>query len=153
MDTIEYFKLQAKNLFKDFKTKRPVFDTVINDYLYEYSPQYFDIDGIVVDYDINEETFTLMKAQHVIANMANFNKWGDMLKAPKAKLEMGKLLFDHQDKFTIDDWYFFLGGAEELNNKVFDTEEQLALFRDAFMNIEAHHTSFGGYRIKKRMAA
>ena len=148
MDTIQYFKLQAKNLFRDYKTKKPVFDEVINDDLYEYSPTYFDMDGIVCDFDINEEKFSLMNAQHIIAIMAGFDKWVDMLKAPKAKLEIGKLLFDNQHKFSIDDWYFFLDGAEELNNKVFDIEDQLALFKDAFMKIDAHHSSFGGYRIK-----
>ncbi len=145
MDTIAYFKLQAKNLLRDYKTKKPVFDKVINDYLYEYSPTYFDMDGIVCDFDINEEKFSLMKAQHIIAIMAGFDKWADILKASKAKLEIGKLLFDNQHKFSIDDWYFFLDGTKELNNKAFNTEDQLALFKDAFIKIEAHHNPTGDY--------
>ena len=46
MDTIDYFKLQAKNLHRDFKTKTPVFDKTINDFLYEYTPKYFQIDEL-----------------------------------------------------------------------------------------------------------
>lgn len=145
MDTIQYFKLQAKNLLRDYKTKKPVFDEAINDYLYEYSPTYFDMDGIVCDFDINEERFSLMKAQHIIAIMAGFDKWADMLKASKAKLEIGKLLFDNQNKSSIDDWHFFLDGAEELSSTVFNTEDQLALFKDAFMKIDAHHNTPGNY--------
>lgn len=152
MDTIQYFKLQAKNLFRDYKTKKPVFDKVINDYLYEYSPTYFNMDGLVCDFDINEEKFSLMKAQHIIAIMAGFDKWADILKASKAKLEIGKLLFDNQHKFSIDDWYFFLDGTEELNNKAFNTEDQLALFKDAFIKIEAHHNTPSDYRIEKKTA-
>jgi len=44
MNPIAYFKLQAKNLFRDYKTKKPVFDKAINDYLYEYSSKYFDVE-------------------------------------------------------------------------------------------------------------
>lgn len=153
MDTIAYFKLQAKNLFRDYKTKTPVFDEIINADLYEYSPTYFDMDGIVCDFDINEEKFSLMKAQHIIAIMAGFDKWEDILKASSPELEIAKLLFDNQHKFSVDDWYFFLDGAEELNNKTFDTEEQLALFKDAFMKIDAHYNTPCDYRINKQKAA
>lgn len=153
MNTIAYFKLQAKNLFRDYKTKKSVFDEVINDDLYEYSPTYFNMDGIVCDFDINEEKFSLMHAQHIISIMAGFDKWADMLKASCTKLEMAKLLFDNQHKFSVDDWYFFLDGTEELNNKVFDAEEQLALFKEAFIKIEAHHNSSGGYLLNKKLAA
>ena len=149
MTPIAYFKLQAKNLLRDYKTKKPVFDEAINDYLYEYSPTYFDIDGIVCDYDINEEKFSLMKAQYIIALMAGFDKWADMLKASEAKLEIGKLLFDNQNKFSIDDWYFFLDGTEELNNKAFNTEDRLTLFKDVFIKIEAHHNPTGDYLLNK----
>lgn len=49
MNTIDFFRLQAKNLYKDFKTQTSVFDETINGYLYEYEPKYFDIDWLVLD--------------------------------------------------------------------------------------------------------
>ncbi len=67
MTYIEYFKLQAKNLFKDYKTKAPYFDNAIDDYLYEYNPKFFDIEEIIMAYDLDQENFSLMSAQHIIA--------------------------------------------------------------------------------------
>lgn len=147
MNTIDYFKLQAKNLFRDYKTKKPVFDGAIDDYLYEYDPKYFDIDSIVCDFDLNEDNFSLMKAQHIVAIMAGFEKWADFLKASATELAIAKLLFDNQNKFSLDDWYFFLDGTEELNNKVFDIEEQLVLLRDVFIKIETDHNTSSSYRL------
>ena len=83
--------------------RNPVFDKLINDYLYEYSPKYFDVDRIILEHDLDEENFTLMKAQHVIAYMAGFRKWADLLKASKTEQELAKLLFDNQDKIHIED--------------------------------------------------
>ena len=60
MNHIEFFKLQAKNLFRDYKTKTQYYDKAIEGYLYEYNPKYFDMDGIVVAYDLDEDNFSLM---------------------------------------------------------------------------------------------
>jgi hypothetical protein len=47
MKTIEYFKLQAKNLHKDFKTQKPYFDSSLGDNLFEYPPKFFDVDALL----------------------------------------------------------------------------------------------------------
>lgn len=84
MKHIDYFKLQAKNLHKDYATQ--FFDK--DEGVYDYNPKYFDINQIVLDFDIDEkEKFTLMNAQHIIANMVGFEKWADLIKAPIEKLE------------------------------------------------------------------
>ena len=70
MSHIEFFKLQAKNLFKDYQTKKKSPDAAIGDY--EYDPKYFDIEGIILHFDIDEEDFSLMKAQHIIAQIVGF---------------------------------------------------------------------------------
>ena len=50
MDKIAYFKLQAKNLFRDFKTQ-----TFDEEGLTRYSPRFFkDIDDILLSYDVYE---------------------------------------------------------------------------------------------------
>ena len=63
MDKIAYFKLQAKNLFRDFKTQ-----TFDEEGLTRYAPRFFkDIDDILLSYDVDEENFKLMNAQHLIS--------------------------------------------------------------------------------------
>ena len=79
MTHTEFFKLQAKNLFRDYQTKTKIFDQEVGDYIYEYSPKYFDINTILSYYDIDEENFSLMKAQHFIAQLVGFRKWADLL--------------------------------------------------------------------------
>jgi hypothetical protein len=95
MKHIDYFKLQAKNLHKDYETR--FFDK--DEGVYDYNPKYFDIGQIVLDFGIDEkEKFTLMNAQHIIANMVGFDKWTDLLKAPIQKLgELRELLEKHEN--------------------------------------------------------
>lgn len=150
MNYIEYFKLQAKNLLRDYKTKTPYLDGEYT--LYRYDPKYFDMDGLVCDYDVDEENFSLMKAQHVIAYMAGFNKWGDMLKASPVELELGKLLFDYQNKISLDDWEIFMEMTEELNGRFFGTEDRLAFFKAVFVESNDYPTEPGGYLLEKRAA-
>ena len=43
---VNYFKLQAKNLYRDYQTKQPYIDDVDGQTYYQYSPKYFDIDQL-----------------------------------------------------------------------------------------------------------
>ena len=85
MNKIDYFKLQAKNLHKDYKAGTPTkrfpidYRRVLND-LYEQET------------DVNN--FTLMKAQHIIALMIGFDKWADLLKTSEEELEKRGLWFE-----------------------------------------------------------
>ena len=82
MANIEYFKLQAKNLFRDWKTKVPVKDDVVADLIiYEYSPKYFDVSSIFFELEMDENDFSLMKAQHVIAYLSGFYNWHELIHA------------------------------------------------------------------------
>ena len=150
MTPIAYFKLQAKNLFKDYKTKEPVFDKTINDYLYEYSPTNFDVDRIILEHDLDEENFTLMKAQHVMAYMAGFRKWADLLKASGTELELAKLLFDNQDKIHIEDWEMYVAGIESDNNTILSPDDKLEIFKKVFLEVDGHVSPFGDYRLNVR---
>lgn len=151
MNPIAYFKLQAKNLFRDYKTKTPFFDEAISDYLYEYKPKYFDMDGLVCDFDIDEENFTLMKAQHIIAYLVGFRKWTDLIKASEVELELAKLLFDNQHKISIDDWGIYMEIAESDNKTIFDAEARLEIFKQVFVNAEGHHNDSGDYRLNQQL--
>ena len=146
MDTIDYFKLQAKNLLRDFKTKTPVLDKTTTAFLYEYTPKYFDIEMIISDFDIDEENFSLMNAQHVIAKIVNFDKWSELLKASTAELELSKLLYDHQNKIDLVGWKFYIADAQSMNETELDTEIQVDIFKQVvveenifdYMEIESY---------------
>lgn len=150
MKPLDYFKLQAKNLFKDYKTKKPVFDEIIKKYLYEYTPKYFDVDGIVCDWDLDEDNFTLMKAQHVIAQMVGFDKWAELINASEVELELAKLLFDNQDKVYLEDWLMYLDSVEDQIG-LLDDESKLDLFKEVHLKQESEfHNPWPDYRLHKK---
>ena len=83
MKNIDYFKLQAKNLLKDYQTRYLSEDGDI----YEYEPKFFNIVGIFLEYGIMDDDknfeFKLGNAQHLIAQMAGFASWKDLTTAPE----------------------------------------------------------------------
>ena len=134
MTHTEFFRLQAKNLLKDYQTKKKSPTAAIGDY--EYDPKYFDIEGIILYFDIDEEDFTLMKAQHIIANMVGFSKWTELVKAAVPELELAKLLFDTQDRVSLEDWKMYIIGTERDNNTTFDPNTRLEIFKLVFLDGE-----------------
>jgi hypothetical protein len=136
MNHIDYFKLQAKNLYRDYQTKKPVYDHVIEGILYEYSPKYFNIDEIVNSFNLDEDNFTLMKAQHIIAILSGFKKWASLIKASETELELGKLLLDNREKIPLDDWDVYLKIAQRENKNIFNPDEKLEIFKTVFLNAD-----------------
>lgn len=150
MTQIEFFKLQAKNLFRDFKTKtRYVDEESIDGYSNSYSPKYFDIDSMFLDYDVDEENFTLMNAQHLISRLVGFRQWSDLINASEFELELAKLLFDNQDKVSFDDWDIYITGTENDNRTTFDPEFKVEIFKQVFASQSGHTSSFPDYRLKE----
>lgn len=147
MKEIEYFKLQAKNLFRDYKTKTPYIDNVTGYTFYKYSPKYFDIDEIFLTFDWDEEHFTLMNAQHLIANIVGFNKWNDLLKATPAQLKLAKLLFDNQDKIYLAEWEMYIAQIEKDNNISLSDESKLEIFQKVFVEETGHQSYFPDFRL------
>ena len=145
MTNIEFFKQQAKNLFKDYNTR--VYNE--NEGFYEYSPRFFnDIDEILDIFHIGEEdSFTLMNAQHIIARLSGFYKWNELINASEPALELGRLLLinriDYQMKqgyFTnlvesmiVADWKIY----EQENLKDLDDESKLEVFKKVFLENES----------------
>ncbi|MCM1296839.1 MAG: hypothetical protein NC311_14975 [Muribaculaceae bacterium] len=109
MEYIDFFKLQAKNLLRDYKTQETYQDGEFE--LFKYSPKYFDIEAIFgdfgnlrsifVDYYCDESNFKLGNAQHIIALLVGFNKWTDLINAKEKDLKLAKFLFDNQDKISV----------------------------------------------------
>lgn len=144
MTNIEFFKLQAKNLFSDYKSR------IYNDRdgIYEYFPRFFsDIDDIIFNFEIDEEApFTLMNAQHIIARLAGFYKWNELIKASEPRLELGKLLLTNRidylekvpiitndESMIVEDWKFFLA---ENRLEESDDETKLNIFKNYFLQEE-----------------
>ena len=150
MKTIEYFKLQAKNLYKDFKTQKNYFDSSLGDNFFDYAPKFFDVEALVTDFDIDENHFTLMNAQHIIARLAGFEKWTAMLKASPTALELAKLLFDNMHKVSIEEWEIYISGTKRDNGMLFDDETKLDVFKMVFTDVAGHQSDGYDYRLTKR---
>lgn len=125
MANVEYFEQQAKNLFEDYETKTRSSD----DDIYEYRPKHFDIDTIICEFGINEDNFNLVEAQDIIAYMAGFENWGNLLNATETELKLAKLLFDNRDKIDIEDWKMNIILIERNNNIVLDTKSKIEIFK------------------------
>ncbi|OCX51917.1 hypothetical protein BEL04_18110 [Mucilaginibacter sp. PPCGB 2223] len=148
MNTIDFFKLQAKNLFRDFKTQTTQFDAESGNDFYEYTPKYFDVLGLILDdYITDEDNFTLMNAQHLIARLVGFYKWTDMVKASDAELKLAKLLFDNLHKISAEEWTWYVRGVEEDNKLILDADFKLEIFVQVFANVDGHKSDFMDYRL------
>ena len=119
MTPIEYFKLQAKNLYKDYKTKKPYIDEVDGNTYYEYEPKYFAIDEIIYDYNVDENDFNLMKAQHIIALMSGFDKWAELLKASEQELNQARNYLEKHDKNSYNSTGFVSTDLIDGRDRVF----------------------------------
>ena len=147
MNHIEYFKLQAKNLLKDYKTR----SLNSKEGFYEYHPKYFDIRRLFLEWDLNDDEsdfkFSLMNAQHVISQLAGFSKWNDLLKATHSELELAHLLFDNAHKICLEEWDRYIADAESMNHTIFNTETKLEIFKKVFLNSDEHRSYIVPYRI------
>ncbi len=147
MTYIDYFKSQAKKLFKDYKTREPYMDSVEGQ-LYRYSPKYFDIEGVILAYDIDEEHFSLMKAQHIIALMVGFEKWDDLKNASEKELELAQLLFENQHKVNLDEWEMFIARTGYKNKTYFEADEQIEILKKVFVENEAASSLSSSFLLK-----
>ena len=91
---IDYFKMQAKNLLKDLKAKR------ISEESKTIEVKYFDVERIALDFNISDEEFSLMKAQHIISKLAGCNKWAELIKLPDKKLILIRSKFSNNYLLT-----------------------------------------------------
>jgi len=147
---VQYFKSQAKKLLKDFKTQKLTFDEVLDDYLYEYQPKFFDIDEIILSYDINEKKFSLMNAQHIVAKMVGYDKWSELINDTKEGLKFAKALFSNN--IHIEDWesYVCLNTDNEHYEDIFlDPENKLEVLKHVFLNNSNSNFDLHGYLLNK----
>lgn len=153
MKPIDYFKLQAKNLFKDYKTQ--FVDHILPDgtTCYDYMPEYFDLTTIWLDFEeyFDEENFSLMKAQHLMAIMLGFNKWSDLLNASEVELELAKLRFDNQDRISFEEWEENVLMIEGEHNFTFDAQGKLDYFKHGLSVPGGHGLFDKDYRLSQNI--
>ena len=141
MATIDFFRQQSKNFMKDYKTR--AFNEAEG--FYEYSPRYFqDIDELLYNFGFkDDEAFTLMNAQHIIARLSGFYKWNELIQASEAALEIGKLLLTNREAYQqkqgiftnmvesliVADWKEY----ESQHLQDFDDEAKLEVFKMAIL--------------------
>jgi hypothetical protein len=99
------------------------------------------------DWEWDEDNFTLMNAQHIIANMVGFRKWTELIKASESELELAKLLLDNQDKISLDEWEYYIAEAEEDNKTEFDAKNRVEIFTEVFAKKAGRVPMFSSYRI------
>lgn len=133
MTTIEYFRLQAKNLNKDFKTQKSSFNPKLGRNVYDYDPKFFKIDLLINDFNIDEENFKLGNAQHVIAKLCGLEKWSDLSKASSAKIKLSRLLYTNMDIVEVSEWNAYVSDIETENKVQLDDEFKLQIFKDVFL--------------------
>ena len=84
MNNIEYFKLQAKNLYKDWKSREQKYFV-------------FNVKDLFRIYNVKiDERPTLMKAQHLLAQALGLNKWADLLTEPDEKLSYTRNIMEEE---------------------------------------------------------
>lgn len=148
MKPIDYFKLQAKNLFRDYKTQYAYQVDADGTKHFTYKPKYFDMDEIFLDFeDFDEEDFSLMKAQHLLATMLGFKKWADLLNASDVELELAKLRFDNQDRISLEEWEDGVTEIEAEHNFTFDAQGRLDYFKHGLSVPGGHGLFDKDYRL------
>ena len=124
---IEYFKRQAKNLLQDQRTR------VWNEQegYYDYFPRFFDVDAIFLSFGLfDDEKPTLQRAQHLIACIAGFDKWSDLINCDPEELAFRKLVFENQNYFGWDEWiYQYKDLLYDLKVEALDIELQIEVYK------------------------
>lgn len=101
MNNIEYFKLQAKNLYKAWKSRKQKYFV-------------FNVKDLFRIYNVKiDERPTLMKAQHLLAQALGRNKWADLLTESDEKLSYTRNIMEEEwqdfkeaeceDEYRLDD--------------------------------------------------
>lgn len=131
MNNIDFFKLQAKNLYRDSKTLY-----TDDEGLEWFESKFFDLDEIILSRGLNEKEFadglTLMKAQHLLSELAGFVSWNDLIHSSEARLELGRLIIESGDLSLLEDWRMY----ETQNLNGWSDESKLEVFKTLYLENE-----------------
>ena len=125
---IDYFKRQAKNLLKDQRTR--VWNEQVG--FYDYSPRFFDVDQIFLSFGLfDDEEPCLQRSQHLIALIAGFKEWSDLINCDPEELAFRKLVFENQNFLCWEDWsikYRSAMASANIAENEMDIESQMRLY-------------------------
>ena len=96
MKEINYLKIQAKNLYRDFQLQY-----MQDGDEYVYATRFFDINAIVEDFMVDLDDFSLMKAQHIIAKMLGLNSWKEVIDCPEDILTSRISSFNTENPYKL----------------------------------------------------
>lgn len=105
MSNLDFFKKQAKNFFKDWKTRKPTVSEFGIQY-YKYDSKFFDVESLILLTEpLNKDSFSLVKAQHLIAKIVGFKSWNKLINASEKELLLAEILLRHfYDESDIWKW-------------------------------------------------
>lgn len=107
MTHLDFFRKQAKNFLKDWQTQSK---TVESDGFisYQYDWKFYDVGDLFFYYefdDKDEQDIKLARAQHLIAKMAGFKKWDDLIHATETEQTLAELLLRRfRNAQDVQDW-------------------------------------------------
>lgn len=131
MSNLEFFKKQAKNLFKDWNSRKRI-ERKDGTYYYRYGKSFFDVKDLFKFFGLSmkdEESFCLQKAQHMIAQMVGFKNWNELNKTSDDFLELSELLLRHfKNSSDIIGWHIFF--EDEVNTD--DVKEIIKIAKSYF---------------------
>lgn len=160
---LEFFKLQAKHLHRDLKTRTsPSTDLGMfyGDFYYDYDPMFFNVKLLMWDMGLSEEPgnlFSLMKCQHIIAQLVGFSSWNDLIHAPNKELELRKLIFENQNKINPQEWRIYIldviSALEEQGVHIFSTDNEKELYERTLSEYDPSDLFHrGGYLLDKTLS-
>lgn len=107
MSNLDFFKNEAKKFLTDWQTQT---QTVESDgiIIYHYDWKFYDVDDLFYFFewdDKDRQEIKLARAQHIIAKIAGYKNWNELIIKSEVELELAELLlrrFKNSD--AIMDW-------------------------------------------------
>lgn len=108
MKNLDFFKKQAKYLVEDWKTRtaNPGLDDEFEGEPYVFKSKHFDMYNVSNFFEIGDD-FSLQKAQHIIAQMAGFKKWDELIASNEDELSIARIRFMHLDPSDAAEWELY----------------------------------------------
>lgn len=99
MNALSFFKLQAKNFLKDWKTRYRD-----EEGLWQYRSRFIDVDRFFLEAgygDWGDEEPSLMRAQHFVALICELDSWSELINLPEDELEFLKYVWENQNRCSF----------------------------------------------------
>ena len=107
MPHLEFFKKEAKNLFKDWQTQSITTgsDGKIS---YHYDSKFYDVDSLFQFFewdDKDRQEQILARAQHLLAKIAGYKNWNELINSSETEQELAELMLRHcKNSEALIDW-------------------------------------------------